>query len=187
MVGGAGENSSSSGSDTPIVVPRARRPQESSSIPIEQWVLPCIQKFATGLICITAPPGGGKTTALRHLAITLPSSHEIRLFDADQTNEAIGASQSAAVVLAAENVPTATRPLAHFELSPWTLDDCLEFLISRHRDKVSSVLRRMSADDSFASLDGRPALLATVMNRMAVDGSLISSRMALQQLVLRHI
>jgi len=138
-------------------------------------------------VLITGEPGGGKTTALRHLAGVVPPAAQVVYFDAEETAEAHQAARSGLAVLAALDTPAAGTCVEVFELSPWTLDDCLEYLVALHRDQCASVLGRLGRDPSLSLLNGSPRLLSLVMDVMAGDPSLLSARDILRHHVRRII
>ena len=66
------------------MIPRAHRAGCEASVPIDQLLLPVLRRASRGVILLTAEPGGGRTTALRHLGAVLPTVAQVLLFDADE-------------------------------------------------------------------------------------------------------
>jgi uncharacterized protein YjbI with pentapeptide repeats len=183
MVGSAAQNDA--GDElTPraaAVRPRGHRLRGAASLPIDQFVLSAIGKRSTGIILVTAPAGGGKTTALRHLLATLPDDVRVRVFDSDRAERARDACVTGPVILAAAEPQALGDDLVEvLELNAWTLDDCLEYLANRHRDQCASVLKRLSSD-TIDFLEGSPQLLSIVMDAMAADPSAADPREVLRQ------
>jgi uncharacterized protein YjbI with pentapeptide repeats len=166
-----------------VVVPRAKEGENSSSLPIERLILPYLREKARGVISIAAPPGGGKTTALRHLRAVFSEYPLIRFFDGNQPQYATKAGESELVASTCESTEPKKQVLARFELCPWTIDDCMEYLAALHRDQLPSVLKRLSEDPSLEMLKGSPELLTLVMDQMAGDTSLTTAREALRRFV----
>ncbi len=158
------------------VTPRGHRPRSKAALPLAQLLLPVIHGKVNGIVIITAPAGGGKTTALQHLRRIVPADAIVGFFDADQASEACTESASRLVVLATAGDPPDANLLDVFSLAPWTLDDCMEYLVARHRPRCKSVLDRLSCDTTFSELGGSPQLLSLVMDAMAADESLQTSR-----------
>ena len=164
-------------SRTPVVVvPRATRPGGEAALPLDRLVGPVLSARGRGLVVVTAPPGGGKTTAALHLRATLPTA---AVFDEHQSSEAIkDAGHGWAVLL---TVAPLVEPVATFALRPWDADDRLEYLVARHRPACAAVLRRLAVDSSVDLLDGSPQLTAMVLDAMAADPSCDTVRDALRQ------
>ena len=179
------ENTSSDGDGIPAhraaVVPRGHRRGCQASLPIEQLLLPVIRSVSRGIILISGSPGSGKTTALRHLQAVLAGSFHVIWCDAHEVEKARKSSATGLVVLAATDLPSIEGGLEFFQLSRWTLDDCLEYLHTRHRARCASVLSRLGGDKSFSAMEGSPRLLTLVMDRMAADESLHGTREILRQ------
>jgi uncharacterized protein YjbI with pentapeptide repeats len=152
-------------------------------LPIDRLILPRIQANARGRIVIIAPPGGGKTTALRYLRAVLPADADVGLYDNDLPLEAIDPTASRLVILTTADSKYPYKPVAAIELSPWTLDDCMEYLAAVHREQCASVLSRLRNDGSLAIAQGSAQLLTLIMNAMAGDPKLVGSR----EILRRHV
>jgi uncharacterized protein YjbI with pentapeptide repeats len=182
---GVGEIAGTESGLTPqpaAVVPRVRRGDSQAGLPIDRLLLLMLrERITTGLVVIVAPPGGGKTTALRHLSAVLPADGPIQLFDADQSGAAQRAAWKNLAVLAVSEPSPNYRYLEEvLRLCPWTLDDCLEYLLARHPQQCHSVLTRLKDDASLAGLAGLPQFLALAMDAMAHDPSLMEARDAVR-------
>lgn len=173
-------SSATDGAGPVAVTPRAHRMRSKANLPIDQLVLPIVRSKVTGLVSISAPPGGGKTTALHHLKAVLPTDAAVEFFESHQSLEAKVASSTALVLLAASEPVLVQHTIDVFQLSPWTIDDCMEYLLSRYRPQCRSVLDRLRRDASFAALEGSPQLLTLVMDAMAANESLANCRDILQ-------
>jgi uncharacterized protein YjbI with pentapeptide repeats/energy-coupling factor transporter ATP-binding protein EcfA2 len=163
----------------PAVVPRVSDDDGSSSMPVDRLILPMMRAGERGLVVITAPPGGGKTTALRYLQAVLPDYGGITFFD-QQPAEARAAARSSLAILADVPAGAAGDALASFSLVPWSLDDCIEYLAARHRDQLTRVLKLLSKDDWVPTFAGSPQLLATIMDAMATDETLRNAQEAMR-------
>ncbi len=148
-------------------------------MPIDRLVATAA-KQGRGLILLVAGPGGGKTTALGYLRAALPAEANVALCDTHQLDEARRAVTSGVAVLAALDTSSATGAIDVFALCPWTVDDCLEYLVSTHRGACASVLKRVAADSSFDLLAGVPELVTMVLDAMAADPALATAREALR-------
>jgi uncharacterized protein YjbI with pentapeptide repeats len=151
------------------VTPRGHRSGCSASLPIDQFVIPIIEKNDRGVVLITAPPGGGKTLALDYLRTVLSARREVGFFDSHQIDPAFRAGASGLVILATQMLEPPGEVLDTIFISRWTLDDCMEYLHVRHRAACKSVLARLGRDPTLPTLEGSPQLLVPVMDSMAAD------------------
>ncbi len=166
------------GTGRPAVVPRARRLGGEASVPVDRLVASAAH--GRGLILLVGGPGGGKTTALQYLAATLPPDVSVTLCDTHQSTEARRAVTTGVAVLATVDTPSAAGAIDVFTLCPWTVDDCLEYLVAAHRGACASVLKRIAADPSFDLLAGVPELVAMVLDVMAGQEGVATARDALR-------
>src|SRR4051794_35245921 len=137
-----------------VVVPRARRPNCSARLPIDQLILPILRTHRHGIVHLIAPPGGGKTTALCHLRAVASPDLRAGFFDEPRYQHGRDAAREVRVVVPSRQPPPDDEPrLGVFELAEWTADDCLEYVAATHRDRCSSVLKRLLNDASLGSLN----------------------------------
>jgi hypothetical protein len=169
------------------VVPRAHRRGCEASLPLAELLLPVIRSMNKGIILITAPPGGGITTALAHLRAVFPADLRVKIFDSNKVGPARRQARDCPVVLGATAPFSDEHCLEHFSLSAWTLDDCIEYLVARHPQQCRSVIARLEEDQSLATLKGSPQLLTMVMDAMADNESHIESRQILRDHLRRII
>jgi hypothetical protein len=126
----------------PVVTPRGHRQLSHTSLPIAQLLTPIIHSKVNGIVLISAPAGGGKTTALGHLRDSFSAVAAVEFFDADQAADARRGAKSRLVVLASGDPPDAGE-VDVISLSPWTLDDCMEYLIDRGVGRCWIAFRRI--------------------------------------------
>jgi len=184
-----------------IVVPRAFHNDSSARVSVDQLVLDLFKSRQTGLVFLTAPTGGGKTTALRHVRAVIAASDSpqvpIRLFEVGQVESARTAASTCLAVLAVRTVRGAalthqlaallrcspTQEMEILDLCPWNDDDCLEYLAVVHRPQCASVMKRLATDGGMDLLNGSPQHITLVMDRMAGD-PLLGTAGALRKFVL---
>jgi uncharacterized protein YjbI with pentapeptide repeats len=165
------------------VIPRGGPAGSKVNLPLEHLIRPMLDGRARGIILLTAPAGGGKTTAIRHLRAVLPTDGSIACFDEPEAAVARHTGATGLAVLAAVAPEHGLTYLHVLSVSPWSVDDCLEYLLANHRQQCGLVLSRLTADDVESTLGGSPEILATVLQAMATDGSITSGRDALRRLV----
>jgi uncharacterized protein YjbI with pentapeptide repeats len=167
------------------VIPRGAPAGSKVNLPLATLIRPMIDGRSRGIILLTAPAGGGKTTAIRHLRSVLPNDGSIACFDVGEAATARATAARAVAVLAAVDPEPRFTYLQVFAISPWSIDDCLEYLLANHRQQCGPVLSRLTANEVESTLGGSPEILATVLQAMATDGSITSGRDALRRLVRR--
>jgi uncharacterized protein YjbI with pentapeptide repeats len=156
------------------VVPRVHARDGQAALPIEEVIGGMLRRGARGLVVLTAPAGGGKTTALWHLRGEL-GDDQAGFFDVGSETAALAEASRRLVVLAAESANAAWNANEVLALCPWTADDQVEYLAATHRDRCAAVLERLKRDDTVGMLLGSPQLLARALDRMAAGESQIDS------------
>src|SRR5262245_35640691 len=136
------------------VKPRVYSADSGAAFPLEDEVQQLLEAGARGIITVLGPPGSGKTTALRHLAAVLPHAEQLVVLDEPDLPSVLEYFVPKAVPLVVrtaspEKAGTLTAPLglATYRLAPWTDDDRIEYLLSAHRPRCASVVKRLRASD----------------------------------------
>lgn len=153
-----------------VVTPRVRSVGDDASLPIDEVITSLVQNTTKGLVLVMATPGGGKTTALRHLGATLPE--RIELFDESAAEQAVAAAKDRLVILATSKPKPNWNPAAVYLICLWTEDDHVEYLAKAHRERCGSVLARLKAEDELSPWRTSPQVSTLVLDRMAADESL---------------
>ncbi|MGD9644684.1 MAG: pentapeptide repeat-containing protein [Pirellulales bacterium] len=130
-----------------------------------------------GILEVTGMLGGGKTTALKHLAAVFANEPRLVLCDvpADRSQwDNLGRIEQQTVVVVGispelRTVPGGTR----CRLPAWTLDDWIEYLMARHRPQVASVIGRVQKSSSARLLLGNSELWSAALDDMAADEALL--------------
>ncbi len=139
-----------------------------------------IEEFAAarghGVILIVGGPGAGKTTALQHLAGTLPSTITAELVDG------VPAVSSTPRLLIGTSSHLRIKHIDLFlPLAPWTDDDCIEYMLLRHHDACASVMERLRTASDRRFAQGNPQLTTIILDRFTADESLTGVRAALRR------
>jgi uncharacterized protein YjbI with pentapeptide repeats len=164
------------------VIPRAHLPDSDVSLPLERVVLEIVQRNRSGAIFLKGPAGSGKTTALCHLKAVLPAEVRVGLFDEPQYEHWKDAAATIVAVIATQ-AQLARNRIVSLELSPWGMDDCIEYLSKRHRERCRSVVARLQNDQTLQLLEGSPQLLSMALDEMASDESIATVVEALRKSV----
>jgi uncharacterized protein YjbI with pentapeptide repeats len=148
-----------------IVTPRARREGLTAAVSLQSLIEPIIARGMKGDVEIVGAPGSGKSAALAHLAAVLPNQENVEFCE-----EYCPRLKKISIVT--RRVRSAGKTLSTFFLAEWTIDDCMEYLATMHRDRARSVLARLSDDSTFDRLVGLPHLFCHALDRMAENESI---------------
>ena len=85
-----------------------------------------------GLVCLTGPPGSGKTTAVQHLKAILPGDALVSFWDDNTSPDVPGGVTDRLGIFTAVS-PQGVKRLAAFQISPWREDDAIEYLLESVR------------------------------------------------------
>jgi uncharacterized protein YjbI with pentapeptide repeats len=166
-----------------IVRPRVSSPVSGEVLPIDEVVA---NEIAAGsrIIQISGGPGTGKTTALAHLAATLPPAEDLVFLDDPTVSEvATRASRSRVICASRQRYPQMVPVIVALALAPWTDDELIEYLRTAVPERCASVMQRWAALADKYDLNGNPALIRVVADKLAADGQLTSLRVALQRIL----
>ena len=158
------------------VRPRVVFADVPDAVLLEDEVRSRLEDRRWGILEVTGTLGGGKTSALAHLAAVFAEEPRLRLFDVpeDQSQwDNIGRVENETVVVVGiradlKTVPGGTR----CRLATWGLDDWIEYLMARHRDQVSTVIARVQASRTARLLLGNAELWSAALDEMAADPDL---------------
>lgn len=149
----------------PPVTPRIHRAYSTAAIPLHTFIADLLTRNVTGTFVLTGPPGSGKSTAIAFLHHHFPAPIAAgQLLLSDHHPPPGGFPNRPSLILLTHQVPNATETLT---LAPWTLDDCIEYLASRHRDQIPSILPRLQSDPTLDLLLGNPEMLSSALTLLA--------------------
>jgi len=163
-----------------VVTPRARKAHGGAALPLESLIRSLLAAKARGLVVLTGLPGGGKTTALAHLAAVLPENAPIDFLDEPPATGMLHADRARLTVVTADH-PSNLRVAAEYELADWNEDDLVEYLAARHRNRCASVLSRLHADSERGAIGGSPQLWRMILDEMAGNESVTNVSQALRR------
>jgi len=167
-----------------LVRPRAISPESGEALPLELLAAELLARRDCRLIEIAGGPGSGKSTALAHLAATLPPLPEAEFLDEANLLELKTRSQQRSVFYAARTGGvgrTAELADAVLRLAPWTDDDLIELLLAVAPQRCSDVMRRVQAAPDKDELQGNPALWRLALDELLGDADLDTLRAAVSQ------
>ncbi len=167
------------------VRPRVKSPISGEVILLEDEIGRLLQSEDRGFFFLVGRPGSGKSTALRHLAAILPpwAQDRVRMIDdSDGCDEiALLGDRGCQLVISAWCRLKAQPWETAYDLTSWSQDDIIEYLLSAHPDRCASVMARLKTASDPDFLDGIPELWTCVLDRMADDNSISDARTAIER------
>jgi uncharacterized protein YjbI with pentapeptide repeats/energy-coupling factor transporter ATP-binding protein EcfA2 len=154
------------------------------ALPLEDEVRSLVDAGARGLIQITGPSGSGKTTTLRHLAAVLPEACALYL---DDSGVGTLGNPAGNLLISARREATGRSYLATYQMAPWGEDEWIEYLLTVHRERCGSVVKRLRVAADRDLLPPLPELWRVVLDEMAADESVNGVRQALRCFVARQV
>lgn len=163
------------------VKPRVRSVPGGEALPLEGHVIALLQSKARGVVSVFGPAGSGKTCALQHLAAALGPREDLCFADNRYPAWVDAAAEKALVLFTSrEKRPESVHA---FEMSPWTQDEIIEYLLAVHREQCSSVMQRVLSGSDRHELPGLPELWRPLLDLLAADASVMSCGNALRKLL----
>ena len=161
------------------VRPRVILPETNDTIPLDELLVEFHGRLCEGL-AIVGGFGAGKSVALAHAAASLPEGLYVSFLDEPSVAE-LKATLLTCSAIAAFCDPPAGLSLPLYRLAPWTNDELLEYLLTRHPRHCGSVLRRITTASDRDLHEGLPELCRAVLDRMAEDEGLLTVGEALRR------
>jgi uncharacterized protein YjbI with pentapeptide repeats len=158
------------------VRPRVLSAEGNGAVLLEDQIQAFLDKQSAGAVQIIAPAGAGKTTALQHVAAILPQDAGVLLLDEPTVPEVLQALLQGPVVFTSQTLIALSGIV--YRLAPWGRDDLIEYLLARHKERCTSVVRRLQAQDHLL-FRGLPDLWVVVLEQLTQDESIPTARHAL--------
>jgi uncharacterized protein YjbI with pentapeptide repeats len=146
------------------VRPRIQHPLQGASLLVDE-IAELLNRNCAGLIGLFGAPGSGRSTALAHLAHVFRGDSRLLLIDGEP-----GDLELPTRLLVVCTSPVTRIPCELWKLSPWTRDDCIEYLLALHPQACASVISRCEHGAHF--LEGTPDLYRPVLDMLAYDEQL---------------
>lgn len=156
------------------VKPRIESPETGGSVPLQDVVQQYVSEGKMGCVAVCGASGSGRTTALRHVAAHLPGDAPVRFLDQPTREEVTAhAGRSDQLSLYTNSKPFDFEHLATYQISSWTRDDLIEYLLARHKEVCRDVMDRLDQLKRRNLLNGNPGLWSMVLDTMARDESAV--------------
>ncbi len=161
------------------VKPRVFSAQGGGDLPLDDIIASFARAKGCGAIEIVGGPGAGKTTALQHLCAVLSERQGLLLVD-DLNSETLVSTAGQQVVVFTSQRSRAGQAEVSYQLSPWSSDDLIEYLLVKHPKRCRSVMARLKDAGDMQFVEGTPELWRIVLDRMAADDGVSDVRAALR-------
>jgi len=177
-----------------IVRPRVMLSNSEGTMLLDDAIAARLEARQWGLILLVGSARSGKSTALAHVAHIFVGDSRVVVHDqpseldylrletaakngiaiiADPVTQEVNSSGVPKAELIHEVKSSSVPKVEIWSLARWLRDDLIEYLLAKHRDQCASVMTRVSATKSRHRLGGNPELWSIVLDRMAVDPSLL--------------
>ncbi len=160
------------------VRPRVLSPATNETVLLEDLIGSCVEQRPYHAVEIMGGPRSGKTTALAHLASLALANGLTLVDDAQRGDLHLGGAERLIVYTTRRQLDCCDL---RCELVPWRDDDLIEYLLSTHPDRCSSVMARYTADGNRGLLAGKPELYCMVAEQFAGSECVHDLRTALRQ------
>jgi uncharacterized protein YjbI with pentapeptide repeats len=161
------------------VKPRILSSETKAALPLEDEVQALLEQRSQVLVALGGEPGGGKSTALAHLAAVFPQVSRLRLIDVGEGRVDLEYHPDDVIIFVGKSLPIGL-PDKRLLLAPWQRDELIEYLLARHPQQTASVIGRISKLDLW-EFGGSPALWRIILDEMALDETLSGPAAALSR------
>jgi uncharacterized protein YjbI with pentapeptide repeats len=161
------------------VKPRILSSATKAALPLEDEVQALLEQRSQVLVALEGEPGGGKSTALAHLAAVFPQVSRLRLIDVGEGRVDLEYHPDDVIIFVGTSLPIGL-PDKRLLLAPWQRDELIEYLLARHPQQTASVIGRISKRD-FWEFGGSPAIWRIILDEMALDETLNGPAAALSR------
>ena len=161
------------------VRPRVISPVSGETLLLEDEIASLVERGETGLVWLTGGPGSGKTTALAHLAAVVPEFARLSLHD----GWSVPNEPRKLVVGCGDPGSAPKRAMLVYQLSGWTDDEIIEYLLATTPSQCQSVVQRCNSSPDKQFLVGNPELTRHLIDILAADENFSTLNDALRRLV----
>jgi uncharacterized protein YjbI with pentapeptide repeats len=165
------------------VRPRVRLEPSGEAMLLEDVVGDLLATDRAQNIILTGELGSGTIAALRHLAHRFPQELRLRLDEANSVQPT--PKEDPAVFVEVRSDHDLAGEFDCYRLTGWGRDEWIEYLLSAHRDRCASVMRRIQTDPNCGDLEGNPSMWRHVLNELAADEELSSIKAALRKVIVK--
>lgn len=163
------------------VRPRVMAEQSRGIVLLEDLVEELAAAQDVACLWLYGPPGAGLTTALRHLKWVFGNHAGFTFVDCDFPATVF--EQRAAGLIGMPQATARTQGILKCKLASWERDEWIEYLLALHKPRCPSVMKRLQGDPLAGSLLGHPALCSQVLDLLATEEALTSTRDAIIRII----
>lgn len=154
----------------PRVLRKGLDPREP--VLLEELVADRLERHDYGRVRLAGPRGSGASTALRHLASLFGERSDFVAWHGVPSTEVVIQAGTRLLVYANGAEPFDCGGDDVWQLSGWSTDDRIEYLLARHPQACANVMARVERRPAWCELDGNALVWSSVLDRLALDPAL---------------
>ena len=137
----------------------------------EDWIESMIERRIRGAFLLSGPPGSGRRTAIRSMRTRFANARDRVEFVPGVEEDWLGlvAEGDRLCIGIAWHGTVGVRAGSVLDMEPWSRDECIEYLLAAHPDRVASILSRLAAAYHVIDPHGHVGTMRATLDALAID------------------